>query len=134
MPIDYRHCAPTAEELIDLYRACTLGARRPLGKPGAAATMLARSNLVISAWDGPLLVGLLRGWSDAVLTTYVNDLAVRESHQRHGIGRRLLREAKAMEPDAMLVLLAAPQAHEYYGRIGFAQHRSAWVLRPDMAL
>jgi hypothetical protein len=27
------------------------------------------------------------------------------------------------------VLLSAPQAVEYYPRVGFTQHHSAWVLR-----
>jgi len=34
-----------------------------------------------------------------------------------------------MGPRSMLVLLSAPQAVEYYPRIGFTQHPSAWVLR-----
>lgn len=134
MTIVYRRSAPTAEQLIDLYQACTLGGRRPIGQPGAAATMLARSNLVVSAWEDQQLVGLARGWSDGVHATYLADLAVRESHQKHGIGRQLIREVRAIEPAALIVLIAAPQAHEYYGRIGFAQHRSCWILRPEMSV
>jgi len=59
---------------------------------------------------------------------------VRESHQKDGIGKQLIREVRALEPRAMIVLIAAPQAHDYYGRIGFAQHRSCWILRPEMDL
>lgn len=79
-------------------------------------------------------MGLARGWSDSVHATYLADLAGRESHQRHGSGRKLIREIRAMAPAALIVLIAAPQAHEYYGRIGFAQHLSCWILRPDMTV
>jgi len=31
----------------------------------------------------------------------------------------------------MLVLLAAPKAVDYYAKIGFTRHNSAWTLRAD---
>jgi hypothetical protein len=34
-----------------------------------------------------------------------------------------------MGPRSMLVLLAAPKAVDYYPRVGFRRHESAWVLR-----
>jgi hypothetical protein len=39
-----------------------------------------------------------------------------------------------MGPDSMLVLLAAPKASEYYPRIGFSRHESAWILRAEAPL
>lgn len=134
MAIAYGMACPTTAEFTDLYRACTLGERRPLSAPGAVEGMLAAANLVITARDEGLLVGLARAWTDRVHVTYLADLAVRDSHQRRGLGRELVRRVRAAAPDAMVVLIAAPQAHEYYGRIGFAQHRSCWILRPEMSL
>ncbi len=131
MAITYDSTVPTIAQFTDLYRACTLGARRPLDQ---AAELMANANLLISAWEGDLLVGLARGMTDRVHATYLADLAVRESHQKHGIGKQLIRRVQAACPKALIVLIAAPQAHEYYGRIGFAQHRSCWILRPEMAL
>lgn len=134
MTIDYRPQRPNPEQMTELYRACSLGARRPLGQDGAAKTMMERSNIVITAWEGDLLVGMARAWTDEVHITYLADVAVRESHQKFGIGKRLIRLVKEAAPKTLMVLIAAPQAHEYYGRIGFAQHRSCWVLRPEMEI
>ncbi len=68
--------------------------------------------------------------SDFSYTTYLSDLAVRLSHQRGGIGRELIRRTReAAGLDTALVLLSAPAAVEYYPRIGFTQHPSAWWLR-----
>jgi predicted N-acetyltransferase YhbS len=92
--------------------------------------MLRNANLVITAWDGELMVGISRSVTDWVYTTYLSDLAVRLSHQRHGIGKELMRRTQAAAPQAMLLLLAAPAAQEYYPHVGFTHHPQAWILRP----
>ena len=51
-----------------------------------------------------------------------------EQYQKQGIGQQLIKYTKhALHPQAKIVLLAAPQAVEYYPHIGFMQHMSAWV-------
>lgn len=118
------------EEVIDLYQASTLGERRPLDDREIMADMLRHANLVVSAWDGSLLVGMARTLTDFSYCGYLADLAVRASHQRMGIGVALIEHTRAkMGPRSMLVLLSAPKAVEYYPRIGFSPHPSAWVLR-----
>lgn len=114
--------------VLDLYRASTLGERRPVDDRGRMGEMLENANLVVSAWDGPLLVGISRSLSDFAYTTYLADLAVRASHQKGGIGRELVRRTQAAAPRARIVLLAAPKAEAYYPRIGFEAHPSAWFL------
>jgi GNAT superfamily N-acetyltransferase len=117
------------DAVIACYRACTLGARRPVEDRPRMGAMLAHATLVVSAWDGDALVGLARAVSDRVFCTYLSDLAVRESHQRNGIGRELIARCRAEAPLASLILLAAPQAVDYYPRVGFTRHGSAWVLQ-----
>ena len=92
--------------------------------------MLANANLVVSAWDGALLVGIARSVSDLVYVTYLSDLAVRESHQRRGIGKELIRRTQAAAPQALIVLLAAPAAEAYYPHFGFSRHGPVWLLVP----
>ncbi len=118
------------DEVIDLYRASTLGARRPLDDRPRMTAMLANANLVVTAWDGRLLVGISRALSDFAYVTYLSDLAVRDTHQRGGVGRELIRRTRAAAPTAQLVLLSAPAAVDYYPHVGFTHHPSAWVLKP----
>ena len=92
--------------------------------------MLANANLVITAWEGDLMVGIARSLTDFVYATYLSDLAVRLTHQRHGIGKELMRLTQAAAPQAAVILLAAPKAVDYYPHVGFTRHDSAWVLRP----
>lgn len=122
---------PQLDQAIDLYRASTLGERRPIDERERFAAMLAHANLTITAWDADLLVGISRCISDFVWTTYLADLAVRVSHQRGGIGKELMRRTQAAAPQAKLLLLAAPAAEKYYPRVGFTQFAQAWMLKPD---
>lgn len=118
------------DAVIDLYRASTLGLRRPVDDSETMADILRHGNLVISAWDGSLLVGIARSLTDSSYVAHLSDLAVRESHQHLGIGTELIRRTReAMGPRSMLVLLAAPAAFDYYPRLGFSHHPQAWILR-----
>lgn len=118
------------DEVVELYRASTLGERRPVDDRATMADMLRHGNLTVTAWDGPLLVGISRTLTDFSYVGYLSDLAVRMSHQRLGIGTALIeRTRERMGPNSMIVLLAAPKAVEYYPRIGFTRHESAWILR-----
>ena len=130
MPIEYRTGNQLdLDEVIELYRASTLGERRPVEERGRMAAMLANANLVVTAWDGPLLVGISRSLTDFAFATYLSDLAVRLSHQRHGIGKELMRiTQRESGPKTAVILLAAPLAADYYPHVGFTQHNSAWVL------
>jgi GNAT superfamily N-acetyltransferase len=122
------------KDILDVYQASTLGERRPMSQPERMEAMVRNANLVITAWDGPLLVGISRSMSDFVYATYLSDRAVRESHQKQGIGMELIRQTQAVAPQASVILLAAPAAVDYYPRIGFRRHNSAWVLKPGWAV
>ena len=118
------------DALIELYRASTLGARRPVDDRATMASMTEHAHLVISAWDGDVLVGIARSLTDFAYVAYLSDLAVRLSHQRAGIGRALIRETRAaLGPRSTIVLLAAPAAEDYYPKLGFTHHAQAWILR-----
>ena len=117
------------DQMIELYRESTLGERRPVDERDRMAAMLRNANLVVTAWEEDRLVGISRSVSDFSYVTYLSDLAVRLSHQRMGIGRELMRITQREGGRAYIVLLAAPKAVDYYPRVGFTQHPSAWILR-----
>ena len=122
------------DAVIELYRASTLGERRPVDDRQRMKLMLENANLVVTAWDGELLVGIARSLSDFSYATYLSDLAVRVSHQKQGIGRELIRRTRELGGVATIILLAAPKAVDYYSRIGFAPHPQAWGLKREAPL
>ncbi|MBI5281266.1 MAG: GNAT family N-acetyltransferase [Candidatus Solibacter usitatus] len=128
--MEYRTDRPlSAGEYIELLSASTLGERRPVDEPQRIEQMIRHANLMVTAWEGEILVGAARCLTDFAYVTYCSDLCVRESHQRQGIGKELLRKVLEAAP-CRIVLLSAPKAVDYYPRIGFTQHGSAWTIQP----
>ena len=120
------------DRVIDLYRASTLGQRRPVDDRNRMRKMLQNANLVITAWDADLLVGISRSLTDFSYATYLSDLAVRQSHQRQGIGKELMRLTQQESAPATIILLAAPAAEQYYPHVGFTHHPQAWRLLGEL--
>jgi predicted N-acetyltransferase YhbS len=131
MTIEYReHAAISVETAIDLYRRSTLGERRPVDRPDIFEGMLRNANLTVSAWHGDRLVGIARTLTDFTYVAYLADLAVDRAYQRQGIGKRLIQATKdRLGAECMIVLLAAPQANDYYARLGFEHNPRAWMRK-----
>jgi predicted N-acetyltransferase YhbS len=118
-----------ADEFIDLLRRSTLAERRPVEDRKCIEAMLLHANLICTAWDGEKLVGVARSVTDFEYCCYLSDLAVDEQYQKQGIGRELIRVTQSkLGVRAKIILLAAPKAEEYYPKLGFEPHRSAWIL------
>jgi len=128
--IDYRQGNDLVlADVVDLYRDSTLAERRPMDDEAIVADMFRHANLVITAWDGQRMVGIARTLTDFSYVGYLADLAVRVSYQNRGIGTALIQQTRERMGDrSMLVLLAAPKAVDYYAKLGFRKHESAWVL------
>jgi predicted N-acetyltransferase YhbS len=114
---------------IEVYRSSTLGEHRPVDDREAMRAMFAAANLVVSAWDGEMLVGVARSLSDFVFCTYLSDLAVRLEYQRRGIGKELMRRTQKASKSASIFLFAAPAAVPYYEHLGLSAG-SGWVMSP----
>ncbi len=123
------------DEVIDLYQDSTLGERRPIKDRKRIFKMIKNANLVVTAWDNKKMVGIARAISDFSYVTYLSDLAVRKAYQKKGIGKMLIKKIRQKSGyKTKIVLLAAPASKKYYPHIGFKQHNSAWLLKPDKKL
>jgi len=118
------------DEFIAVYFDAKLSERRPADDRERMKTMLEEANLVITAWDSDRMIGISRSSTDFAYCTYLSDLAVDLDYQGQGIGKELIRLTQEAAPKAMLILLAAPAARDYYPHIGMNGHDSAWVLFP----
>lgn len=94
--------------------------------------MIDHANIVITAWDGDKLVGIARALSDFAYCCYLSDLAVDKEYQNQGIGHELVNEVqKLIGEESNLVLLSAPEAIEYYPKIGFEKSRKFIYYLPQ---
>jgi GNAT superfamily N-acetyltransferase len=117
---------PPVDAIRALYAAVPL--RRPIHDPERIRRMFEDANVVISAYDGDHLVGLLRGWTDFVWDGYVCDLAVHPAFQKAGVGRQLLDLAVGLGEGIQWVLQAAPLARDYYAHVGWEKIENAWKM------
>ncbi len=136
MSIEYKiNAAVTADQFIDLLRATTLAQRRPVDDRDCIEGMINNSNLVVTAWDSEKLVGVARSITDFHFACYLSDLAVDEKYQKRGIGKKLQElTQQQLGPKCKLILVAAPNANEYYKQIGYMHNPRCWWLERDQRI
>jgi GNAT superfamily N-acetyltransferase len=121
----------SVEEFIDVLVRSTLGERRPVDDRERIESMLKNADLIVTARLNGRLVGVSRAITDFAFCTYLSDLAVDESCQKQGIGRKLIeRTHEAAGLMTRLILIAAPKARSYYPHIGMVPHDSCWMRDP----
>lgn len=111
------------QQVLDLYDSVgwSLYTRDPEGLERA----LANSGFVLEAWQGSELVGLVRCLSDGDTILYLQDILVRASHHRRGIGKRMVQEAIEHYPSRIrqIVLITddEPAQRAFYESLGFTE-------------
>ena len=118
---------PATDQVIELYN--NAGLPRPTHDRERIQKMYENSNLIVTAWDKDLLVGVSRSITDWVWACYLSDLAVREGYKREGIGKKLIHLTKERLGDqSMILLLSVPSAMEYYPKVGFEKQESSFII------
>lgn len=119
------------DEFLDVLRRSGLAARRPVDEPDRIRGMVENANLTVAARDSDgLLIGIARSITDFAYCCYLSDLAVDVAWQKKGIGRELIRRTRdSIHPKALLLLLSAPAAMDYYPRIGMEKLDTCFAFR-----
>jgi predicted N-acetyltransferase YhbS len=118
---------PTADQIIELYD--NSGLPRPTHDRERIQKMYDNSNLIVTAWEADLLVGVSRAITDWAWSCYLADLAVRDDYKKEGIGKQLINLTKERVGDeSMVLLLSVPTAMEYYPKVGFKKQESSFIM------
>jgi N-acetylglutamate synthase-like GNAT family acetyltransferase len=118
---------PDVGQIIELYNDA--GLPRPTHDRERIKKMFENSDLVITAWDGDLLVGVSRSITDWCWSCYLADLAIRKEYQKNGIGKKLIELTKEkVGEQSMVLLLSVPTAMEYYPKVGFQKQESSFII------
>lgn len=111
-----------AEDYIAVLGTTYMGQRRPLANVDRVRRMLAGSGVIFTARIDGRIVGVLRGISDGEWVCYVADLVVSDGQQGKGIGTGLLNACREkLGPGMGVVLVAYPEAVDYYRKIGMGE-------------
>ena len=77
-----------------------------------------------------IVVGVCRALTDFSYCCYLSDLAVDAQYQRQGIGKAMIEITKeAIGDEVALILLAAPNAMDYYPKIGFEKLENGFIIK-----
>jgi ribosomal protein S18 acetylase RimI-like enzyme len=117
-----------AKDVAQVFKSS--GLRRPSDDLERVQRMIDHADILITAWDGDTMIGVARAITDFSYCCYLSDLCVDASYQHQGIGTELIRRVQARIGDeCSLLLLSAPEAVEYYPRIGFETTDKAFLIR-----
>jgi len=127
--IEYRHNFPLEPvEVAAVFDAS--GIRRPTKDLARIERMFANADLILSAWHEGKLIGVCRALTDFSYCCYLSDLAVANTYQKLGIGRELIARVQASIGDEVaLILLSAPEAMEYYPKVGFEKIENGFIVK-----
>lgn len=106
--------------VLELY--ASVGWTSYTSQPAMLSKALDNSLMVLAAFDGDRLVGLLRAVGDGHSIVFIQDILVLPSYQRQGIGRRLMEQALAHFPSVyQLHLLTGNEekTRAFYEALGF---------------
>jgi N-acetylglutamate synthase-like GNAT family acetyltransferase len=119
----------TMDEFINILKNSTLGERRPIDDIMCIEGMLEHADILVTAMHNDIIVGVARAVTDFNYCCYLSDLAVHVEYQKKGIGKELISQVQAqLSEKCKVILLSSPQAREYYPKVGFTKHDSAWVV------
>ena len=129
MAIQYRSDrTPSVSSILNLFNSS--GINRPIEDRERILKMFVNSNLIITAWDEELLVGVARSLTDFSYCCYLSDLAVREEYKHKGIGKKMIELTKLIVGEtSMLLLLAAPSAIDYYPKVGLEKVDNGFIIK-----
>lgn len=127
--IEYRHNFPLEPADVPAVFDAS-GIRRPTKDLARIERMFANADLILSAWHEGKLIGVCRALTDFSYCCYLSDLAVANAYQKHGIGRELIARVQASIGDEVaLILLSAPEAMEYYPKVGFEKIENGFIVK-----
>lgn len=129
--MDITYSTSTVPDTGAIIEVCdSSGLKRPTTDAERIRQMFAHANLVVTAWDGGRLVGVARALTDFCYCCYLSDLAVHKDYQHLGIGRELIRITRErVGQGSNLLLLSAPQAMDYYPKLGFERVENGFIIK-----
>lgn len=90
--------------------------------PRCLQAALQNSLSVLAAYENNKLIGLLRAVGDGCTIVYIQDVLVLPTHQRRGIGKRLVTQFRRLYPavhQTILLIDDSPENHSFYKSCGF---------------
>ncbi len=120
---------PTMPEVLALYKS--VGWSMYTRDPARFERALTHSLMVLGAYEGKQLVGLIRAVGDGETILFIQDLLVLPEYQRRGIGKQLIEALLARFPEVRQRVLLTdddPKTRSFYKAAGFVESQQMGVI------
>lgn len=120
---------PTMPEVLALYKS--VGWSMYIRDPARLERALTYSLMVLGAYEGKQLVGLIRAVGDGETILFIQDLLVLPEYQRRGIGKQLIEALLARFPEVRQRVLLTdddPKTRSFYKAAGFVESQQMGVI------
>lgn len=120
---------PTMPEVLALYKS--VGWSMYTRDPARLERTLTHSLMVLGAYEGKQLVGLIRAVGDGETILFIQDLLVLPEYQRRGIGKQLIEALLARFPEVRQRVLLTdddPKTRSFYKAAGFVESQQMGVI------
>lgn len=110
------------EEILSLY--ASVGWTAYTAKPEDLRQGFSNSLLIMAAYEGEQLLGIVRAVGDGHTVVFVQDLLVHPSHQRKGIGTALMQTILGKFVHVRQIQLSTdrtPKTKAFYESLGFRE-------------
>lgn len=111
-----------ADEIESLY--ASVGWIAYTKDPEALKNGFAHSLLVLAAYEGDTLLGVIRAVGDGYTIVFIQDILVYPEHQRKGVGKALLSEVLERFPHVRQIELVTDDTERtvaFYRSMGFSE-------------
>lgn len=85
---------------------------------------------VMTCWNGEDLVGFGTIVSDGEMYSSIYDVVIDPEFQKKGIGRAIIEKLIETAPDTCIHLTSTFGNEEFYQRVGFKKHKTAFAKYP----
>lgn len=120
---------PTMPEVLALFKS--VGWSMYTCDPAGLERALTRSLIVLGAYEGKQLVGLIRAVGDGETILFIQDLLVLPEYQLRGIGKQLIEALLVRFPEVRQRVLLTdddPKMRSFYKAAGFVESQQVGVI------
>ncbi len=107
------------KEIIELYISAGWGKKEDYAENSIRLMIINTTSIFYCRNENGLLIGMIRIFSDLVITTYIAEIVVRPQYQKIGIGKSLIEKAIAQYKATGIFLDALPGIERFAEKCGF---------------
>lgn len=115
------------KKLLELFQSVGwAGKKTSIKDIRKLANAYKNSSVVISAWEGDKLVGIIKGLTDKILNGIVFGLVVHKDYQKQGIGKKLFLKCVGSYPKITWFVSAEKGAEKFYEKLKVKKDKRPW--------